>query len=54
MHETRLKVTPDKCVFGVTKGKVLDCLVSMKGIRANPKKNRAIIEMKSPQSRKDV
>jgi hypothetical protein len=35
-RETRLKLNPEKCIFGVTRGKVLVYLVSMKGIEANP------------------
>jgi hypothetical protein len=30
MREAKLKLNPEKCVFGITKGKVLGCLVSMK------------------------
>jgi hypothetical protein len=41
-------------VFGVSRGKVLHCLVSMKGIDANPDKINAIIHMKPPGSRKEV
>jgi hypothetical protein len=41
-------------VFGVSKGKVLGCLVLVKGIEANPDKIKAIVCMKPPQSRKDV
>jgi hypothetical protein len=41
-------------VFKITKRKVLGCLVSMKGIEANPDKIRAITQMQPPQSRKDV
>jgi hypothetical protein len=48
MHEAKLKMNPEKCVFGITRGKVLRCLVSMKGIEANPNKIRAIIEMQPP------
>jgi hypothetical protein len=54
MCEARLKLNPEKCVFGVTRGKVLGCLVSMKGIEANPDKIRANILMQPPQTRKDV
>jgi hypothetical protein len=42
MCEAQLKLNPEKCVFGVTRGKVLVCLVSMKGIEANPDKIRGI------------
>jgi hypothetical protein len=45
MREARLKLNPEKCIFGVTRGKVFGCLVSMKGIEANPNKIRAITQM---------
>jgi hypothetical protein len=48
MREAKLKLNPEKCVFRVTKGKVLGCLVSMKGIEANPNKIRAITQMQPP------
>jgi hypothetical protein len=54
MCEARLKLNPEKCIFGITKGKVLGCLVSRKGIEANPDKIRALIQMQHLQSRKDV
>jgi hypothetical protein len=54
MHEARLKLNPEKCIFEITKGKVLSCLVSIKGIEVNPDKIMALIHMQPPQSRKDV
>jgi hypothetical protein len=42
MCKAKLKLNPEKCIFGVTRGKVLGCLVSMKGFKANPDKIRAI------------
>jgi hypothetical protein len=51
MHEARLKLNPEKCVFGITSGKVLGCLVSLKGIKANPDKIRAILHMQPTQTR---
>jgi hypothetical protein len=47
-----LKLNPKKCVFGVKKGKFLRCLVSTKGIEANPNKIEAILQMEPPKSRK--
>jgi hypothetical protein len=44
MRESRLKLNPKKCVFRVTRGKVLECLVSMEG-KANPDKIRAILQI---------
>jgi hypothetical protein len=54
MCEAQLKLNPEKCIFRVTRGKVLGCLVSMKGIEANPDKIRAITQMQPPQTRKEV
>jgi hypothetical protein len=48
MREAKLKLNPEKCVFGITKGKVIGCLVSTKGIEANPNKIRAITQMQPP------
>jgi hypothetical protein len=42
-RQAGLKLNPEKCVFGVKKGKFLGCLVSMKGIEANPSKIEAIL-----------
>jgi hypothetical protein len=54
MCRAQLKLNPEKCVFGVQRGRVLGCLVSVKGIKANPDKINAIVHMKPPQSRKEV
>jgi hypothetical protein len=54
MREGLLKLNPEKCVFGVTRGKVLGCLISMKDIEAIPNKIRVILQMQPPQTRKHV
>jgi hypothetical protein len=54
MHEANLKLNPEKCVFGVTRGKILGCIVSTKGIEANLDKIKAILQMQPPQTRKEV
>jgi hypothetical protein len=54
MCEAKLKLNLEKCVFGVTRGKVLGCLVSSKGIEASPNKIKAILQMQLPQTRKEV
>jgi hypothetical protein len=54
MRVARLKLNPEKSLFGVTRGKVLGRLVSMKGIKANPDKIKAIIQMQPPQNRKEI
>ena len=47
-----LKLNREKCVFGVKMGKFLGCLVSTKGIEANPSKIEAILRMEPPKSQK--
>jgi hypothetical protein len=54
LRATRTKLNPDKCVFGVSAGKLLGFLVSHRGINANPKKIKAIEEMRPPARIKDV
>jgi hypothetical protein len=51
-RQTGLKLNPEKCVFGVKKGKFFGCLVSSKGIEANPSKIEAILRMELPNSKK--
>jgi hypothetical protein len=51
---TRTKLNPDKCLFGVTAGKLLGFLVSCRGIEANPEKIRTIEAMRPPTRIKDV
>jgi hypothetical protein len=54
MCGAQLKLNLEKCVFGISRGKLLGCLVSVKGIEANPDKIKAIVHMKPPGSRKEV
>jgi hypothetical protein len=54
LRAVNLRLNPEKCVFGIHKGKVLGCLVSTKGIEANPNNIKALIEMQDPASMKDV
>jgi hypothetical protein len=51
-RQAGLKLNLEKCVFGVKKGKFLGCLVSMKGIEANPRKIEAILRMEPPSTKK--
>jgi hypothetical protein len=54
LHATRTKLNPDKCVFGVSAGKLLGFLVSHRGIEANPEKINAIEAMRPPTHIKDI
>jgi hypothetical protein len=50
----RWKLNPEKCVFGVPVGKLLEFIVSHRGIEANPEKIEAIMRMEAPRSQKKV
>jgi hypothetical protein len=54
LRAPNLRLNLEKCVFGIHKVKVLGCLVSTKGMEANPDKIKALIEMQDPVSVKDV
>jgi len=49
-----MRLNPERCVFGVEGGKFLGFMLTNRGIEANPDKCRAIMEMLSPRSVKDV
>ena len=46
----KIKLNPDKCVFGVKAGKFLEFMISHRGIEANPEKMEAILNMKAPKT----
>ena len=54
IRKSGLKLNPDKCIFGIQKGKLQGCLVSARGIEANPDKILAIINMQPPTNKKQV
>jgi hypothetical protein len=54
LRATSTKLNPEKCVFGVSAGKLLGFLVSHRGIEANPDKARAIEAIRPPARLKDV
>lgn len=54
LRKANLKLNPEKCTFGVQKGKILGCLVSAKGIDPNPDKIKAVLSIAIPENIKDV
>ena len=54
LRQYDMKLNPSKCAFGVSSGKFLGFMVSRRGIEANPEKVRAILEMSSPKTIKEV
>ena len=45
LRANKIKLNPEKCVFGVPQGMLLGYIVSQRGIEANPKKVSAITRM---------
>ena len=54
LKQYSMKLNPLKCAFGVSSGKFLNFMVSQRGREASPKKVRAILEMSSPKTIKEV
>uniref|UniRef100_A0A2N9G648 Uncharacterized protein n=1 Tax=Fagus sylvatica TaxID=28930 RepID=A0A2N9G648_FAGSY len=54
LRRYRMKLNPNKCVFGVLSGKFLGFMVSQRGIEANPDKIKSVLEMTPPRSTKEV
>ncbi|GJZ63587.1 reverse transcriptase domain-containing protein [Tanacetum coccineum] len=49
-----MKLNPKKCSFGVEEGKFLGYMVTSDGIRVNPKKTRALSDLQSPRTLKEM
>ena len=49
-----MKLNPEKCAFGVAAGKFLGFLVIERGIKANPDKIKALVEMTPPVNLKEI
>ena len=54
LRKYRLRLNPTKCTFGVKSRKLLDFIVSKKGIEVDPDKVKAILEMPKPYIEKQV
>ena len=54
LRKYQMRLNSAKCVFGVSSSKFLGFMVSQRGIENNPEKVRAILNMTSPRSVKEV
>ncbi|GJV82845.1 reverse transcriptase domain-containing protein [Tanacetum coccineum] len=54
LWKINMKLNPKKCSFRVEEGKFLGYMVTFEGIRANPKKTKAIADMQSPRTLKEM
>lgn len=50
LRKFKLRLSPNKCTFGVRSGKLLGFIVSEKGIEIDPVKVKAIQEMLEPRT----
>jgi len=50
----KMKLNPEKCVFGVPSGKLLGFIVSNRSIEANLEKIQAIMRMEPPSGLRDI
>ena len=54
LRQYSMKLNPSKCAFRVSSGKFLGFIVPQRGIEANSKNVRAILEMSSPKTIKEA
>ena len=54
IRQFRLRLNPKKCTFGVTSRKLLGHIVSEQGIEVDPEKIRAILDMPTPRTEKEI
>ena len=54
LRRYKMKLNPAKCLFGVSLGKFLGFMVFQRGIVVNPEKVKAILDMVSPKTVKEV
>ncbi|GJR71640.1 reverse transcriptase domain-containing protein [Tanacetum coccineum] len=54
LRRINMKLNPKKCSFVMDEGKFLGYVVTSKGIRANPEKAKAVMDMPSPKTLKQM
>ncbi|KAL5743306.1 hypothetical protein ACOSQ2_026422 [Xanthoceras sorbifolium] len=54
LRRYNMRLNQEKCVFGVTSGKFLGFMVHQRGIEANTDKIKAIQELRSPRTIKEI
>ena len=54
LKDYKMKLNPTKCAFGVSAGKFLGFIVNSRGIKANPDKIKAVLDMRPPSNTKEI
>jgi hypothetical protein len=47
-------LNPEKCAIGIPRGKLLGCIITKRGIKSNPDKISAIVEIGQVRNVKDI
>ena len=53
LNKDEVKLNPAKCTFAVTSGEFLGYMVTKRGIKSNPRKIAAIMELPSPKNMRE-
>jgi len=54
LRQHNMRLNPHKCTFGISASKFLGYMLTNRGIEAHPDKCRAVLELKSPSSIREV
>ncbi|GKC29158.1 hypothetical protein Tco_1036452, partial [Tanacetum coccineum] len=54
LRKINMKLNPKKCTFGATEGMFLGYLIEPDGIKPCPEKTKAVIQLPSPRTMKEV
>lgn len=54
LKKYNMRLNPNKCAFGVSSGKFLGFMISQRGIEANPKKIKVLLNMQVPKTQMDI
>ncbi|KAI5313508.1 hypothetical protein L3X38_042684 [Prunus dulcis] len=54
LQKYNMKLNPSKCTFRVLSGRFLGYLVTQRGIEVHPNQIKAILNMKSPATTKEI
>ena len=54
IRRNNMRLNPEKCTFGVRAGKFMGFYLTERGIEANPDKCRAVTEMRTPSTKKEL
>ena len=54
LQKFKIKLNPEKCTFEVPFGKLLGYIISARGIKTNPMKVKAILDMGPPRELRDA